>query len=188
MPVTFQPSANAATSSSWRTRRSPQVSRLTVAEAHQVAAVPRPQHHRQAGDVPGAILVVEDVEEPAVDDHVEGHGEMAEVQRAGDLESGRHVSCGLPAYLLNGARRHVDALGIRTVGASQSVAASSSRSSAPLESWSPARHTTHVDSRSRATTPTTSIEPSSRPDLRSVELEAAVGAGSCWSAGGFAHS
>src|SRR5580693_5531907 len=34
-------------------------------------------------------------------------------------------------------------------------------------------HTTHVDSRERATTLTTSTEPSPRPDLRSMELEAA---------------
>jgi len=34
-------------------------------------------------------------------------------------------------------------------------------------------HTTHVDSRRRATTPDTSTEPRPRPDLRSMELEAA---------------
>src|ERR1017187_4557258 len=57
----------------------PPVSRLAVAEAHQVATACGPQHRRQAGDVPGAILVVEDMEQPAVDDGVEGHGELAEV-------------------------------------------------------------------------------------------------------------
>ena len=36
-------------------------------------------------------------------------------------------------------------------------------------------HTTHVDSRERATTPATSTEPRPRPDLRSMELEAADG-------------
>src|SRR4029450_7009696 len=35
-------------------------------------------------------------------------------------------------------------------------------------------HTTHVDSRNRATTRTTSTEPWPTPDLRSMELEAAV--------------
>ena len=44
------------------------VSRLAVAEAHQEAGAAGPQHRRQAGDVPGAALVVEDVEQPAVDD------------------------------------------------------------------------------------------------------------------------
>ena len=35
-------------------------------------------------------------------------------------------------------------------------------------------HTTHVDSRKRATTPATSTEPSPRPDLRPMKLEAAL--------------
>jgi hypothetical protein len=34
-------------------------------------------------------------------------------------------------------------------------------------------HTTHVDSRNKASTPTTSTEPWPRPDLRSMELQAA---------------
>jgi hypothetical protein len=35
-------------------------------------------------------------------------------------------------------------------------------------------HTTHVDSRKRATTPATSTEPSPRPDLPPMKLEAAT--------------
>ena len=41
MPVTVQPSAKAARSSSWVTRRGPVFSRLAVAEAHQVAGAAR---------------------------------------------------------------------------------------------------------------------------------------------------
>jgi len=40
------------------------VSGLAAAEAQQVAAAAGPQHRRQAGDVPDAPLVVEDVEQP----------------------------------------------------------------------------------------------------------------------------
>ena len=54
------------------------VARLAVAEAGEVAVAAGPQHRRQAGHVPGAVLVIEDVEHAAVDDRVEGQAELFE--------------------------------------------------------------------------------------------------------------
>src|SRR5260221_10038652 len=70
------------------------VAGLAVAEAHQVAGAARPQGRLQAGDVPGAAVVVEDVEHPAVDDRVQGHAELPEAQHVTDLEAGGHVPPG----------------------------------------------------------------------------------------------
>src|SRR6202043_1363758 len=56
-----------------------EVAGLAVAEAHEVARAARPQHRRQAGDVLDAPLVVEDVEQPAVNDRLEGHAERPKV-------------------------------------------------------------------------------------------------------------
>ena len=47
-----------------------------VAEAGQVAAAAWAQHRRQAGHVPGAVLVVEDVEHAAIDDRVDGQAQV----------------------------------------------------------------------------------------------------------------
>jgi hypothetical protein len=54
----------------------PGVPGLTVAEADQVAEPARAQHRRQAGHIPAAVLVVEDVEDAAVDDRVEVQAEI----------------------------------------------------------------------------------------------------------------
>jgi hypothetical protein len=61
---------------------------LPVAEAHQVQAAARPQHRGQAGDVPGPVVVVEDVEHPAVDDGVEVQPQLSQAPGVGDLEAG----------------------------------------------------------------------------------------------------
>jgi hypothetical protein len=93
MPITLQPSANAMTSSSRRTGADP-VSGLAVAEAHQVTAAARAQHRCRAGEVPGALLGVEDVERPAVDDRVERPAELPQAQHVGDLQPGAHPGFG----------------------------------------------------------------------------------------------
>ena len=70
------------------TERSPQlalgdaarapVAGLTVAEAHEVKVATWTEDGVHGGDVPGAGGVVEDVEQPAVDDRVEGLAERVE--------------------------------------------------------------------------------------------------------------
>src|ERR1039457_353750 len=89
---------------------------LAVAETQQVAQAAGRRYRGQAGDVPCAPLIVEDVEQPAVDDRVEADAELPEVQRVGDLEPGRHASLGcFPARLRDGARRKVDTHDVRAV-------------------------------------------------------------------------
>jgi hypothetical protein len=70
------------------------VPRLPVAEAHQVAGTARAQHRRQALDIPGAVDVVEDVEQTAVDDRVEGQAQIGQAQRIADLEAGLDAARG----------------------------------------------------------------------------------------------
>jgi hypothetical protein len=63
------------------------------------------QHRREAGDVAGPVVVVEDVEHPAVDDGVEGHAELPEAQHVRDLEAGGQVPFrGLGTGPFDGAR------------------------------------------------------------------------------------
>src|ERR1019366_1002956 len=93
---------------------------LAVAEAQQIARAAGCRDRRQAGDVPGPPLVVEDVEQPAVDDRVEADAELPEVHRVGDLEPGQHASLGgFPARLRDGARRKVDTHDVRAVPGGQ---------------------------------------------------------------------
>ena len=67
------------------------------------------------GDVPGAGRIVEHVEEPAVDDRVEGRAERVEAERVEDLEAGVDAALdGLAAGDLDGARGDVDAEGAGT--------------------------------------------------------------------------
>ena len=118
IPLTVQPSLNAARSSSWRTRRGP-IAGLAVAEAHQVA-VP-PGSTEPGCDVPGAAVVVEDVEQPAVDDRVEGQAEPAEVQRVADLERAASPLGCLGAGPLDRQRGVVDPSVVRPCAAASRV-------------------------------------------------------------------
>src|SRR3984957_12131069 len=59
---------------------------LPIAEAHEVVSAGRPQHRREAGDVPGPVVVVEYVEHPAIDHGVDREAEAAEVEGVCDLE------------------------------------------------------------------------------------------------------
>jgi Class-II DAHP synthetase family len=61
---------------------------LAVAEADQVTVAAGPQHRGQAGYVPGPVVVVEDVEHPAIDDGVERHAKLPEAKHVPDLEAG----------------------------------------------------------------------------------------------------
>jgi len=98
----------------------PGSSGLAVAEAHQVAVAARAQHRRQAGHVPGAVGVVEDVEHSAVDDRVEGQVQVWKAQRVGDLEAGPQASFGrLLDGPPDGAPGDVDAHRVGTVGGGQ---------------------------------------------------------------------
>jgi hypothetical protein len=76
---TRHPSANEVLISSRVTRRGPPHTRLPVAEAQHDIATP-PWHHRlQAVDEGDAVVVVEDVEQPAVEHGVEGLAERRQV-------------------------------------------------------------------------------------------------------------
>ena len=68
--------------------------RLTVAEADQVAAAAGTQHRPQAGHVPGAVLVVEDVEHAAVDDRVDGPAQVRQPEHVTDFEASHQAPFG----------------------------------------------------------------------------------------------
>ena len=94
----------------------PEGPRLAVTEAQQVTVAAISQHRRQAGHVPDAVFVVEDMEDPAVDDRAEGQAEVSGVQRVGDFEAGVQASFeGLAAGPLDGKRRQVDTHRVRPV-------------------------------------------------------------------------
>ena len=59
---------------------------LAIAEAHQVASAGWSQHSREAGDVPGPVVVAEYVEHPAIDHGVGSEAEAAEVECVCDFE------------------------------------------------------------------------------------------------------
>src|SRR5262249_56899418 len=83
----------------------PPHTRLAVAEAHHVVAATWLDNRGQARDVPGPGSVVEDVEQPAVDDGVEAFAQALQVQRVSDLEPGRQAPFrGLAARFLDGQR------------------------------------------------------------------------------------
>src|SRR6185295_11814369 len=94
--------------------------RLTIAEARQVAAAARAQHRRQAGHVPGAVLVVEHVEHAAVDDHVEGQAQVRQPEHVTDLEASYQAPFGrlLPGPP-DGEAGPVDPERVRAVGGGQ---------------------------------------------------------------------
>ena len=64
------------------------VPELAVAKAHEVKAATRAEDGVHSADVAGSRGVVEDVEQPAVDDRVEGQAEVGQAQGIGDLEAG----------------------------------------------------------------------------------------------------
>ena len=86
------------------------VAGLTVAEAHEVKVATRAKGGMHSRDVLGASGVVEDVEQPAVNDGVEGLAKPVEVERVEHLEAGVDAALGgLVAGDLDGAGRDVDA-------------------------------------------------------------------------------
>src|SRR5262249_58157423 len=72
---------------------------LAIAEAHEVASAGWSEHSREAGDVPGPVVVAEDVEHAAIDHGVDSEAEAAEVECVADFEPrgqpalGRFLAC-----------------------------------------------------------------------------------------------
>jgi hypothetical protein len=99
----------------------------------------------QSRDVVGASGVVEDVEQPAVDDGVEGLAERVEVEGVEHLEAGVDAALGgLAAGDLDGARGDVDADGAGAVSAARMVCSpvpQPASSSAPVSVPASARRT-----------------------------------------------
>ena len=108
-----QPEPNAAAQLAFGDSARAPVTRLTVAEAHEVKVTAWPENGVEGGDVPGAGVIVEDVEEPAVDDRLEGLVERVEAQRVEHLEDGLDPAfSGLALGDLDRARGDVDAEGV----------------------------------------------------------------------------
>ena len=111
-----QPEPNAARNSPSVTPAGTPVAGLAVAEAHEVKVATGAEDGVHSRDVPGASGVVEDVEQPAVDDGVEGLAERVEAKRVEHLEAGVDAALGgLAAGDLDGARGDVDAEGAGAV-------------------------------------------------------------------------
>src|SRR3984893_5435314 len=83
---------------------------LPIAEAHQVASAGWSQHSREAGDVPGPVVVAEYVEHPAIDHGVDSEAEAAEVECVCDFEPRGQPALGrFRARPRARGRRNVDA-------------------------------------------------------------------------------
>ena len=121
------------------------VAGLAVAEAHEVKVATRAEDSVQSRDVPGAGGVVEDVEQPAVDDRVEGLAERVEAERVEHLEAGVNAALGgLAAGDLDGARGDVDAEGVGAWSAARIVCSpvpQPASRSAPVSAPASARRT-----------------------------------------------
>ena len=66
-----QPEPNASAQLAFGDATRAPVTGLTVAEAHEVKVTAWTENGVDGGDVPDAVVVVEDVKEPAVEDRVE---------------------------------------------------------------------------------------------------------------------
>ena len=94
--------------------------RLTVAKTHQVKVTVWTENGVDGGDVAGAGIVVEYVEQPAVEDRVEGLAERIEAHRVEHLEGGIDPPLsGLALGDLDRARGDVDAKGVGTAKCSE---------------------------------------------------------------------
>jgi hypothetical protein len=83
---------------------------LPIAEAHEVASAGWSQHGREAGDVPGPVVVAEYMEHPAIDDGVGSAAEAAEVECVRDFEPRGQPALGRSrARPRDRGRRDVDA-------------------------------------------------------------------------------
>lgn len=90
----------------------PPVARLTVAKAHEVKVTAGTQNGAQGRDVPREVGVVEDVEQTAVEDGVEGLAERVETQRVEHLQDDLGPTVGgLASGNLNRARGDIDSEG-----------------------------------------------------------------------------
>jgi hypothetical protein len=97
------------------------VAGLAVAEAHEVEVASRAQDGVQRSDVLDAsVVVVKDVEQPAVNNRVKRLAERVEVACVEHLEAGVDVALGgLVASDLDGARGDVDAEGLGAASCSE---------------------------------------------------------------------
>ena len=88
MDSTTQPSAKLARISAWVSRRGPEISRLMLAEAKHVVAATGWDDCGQALHEPDPLVVIEHVEQAAVENGLELFVQAGKVERIPDCEPG----------------------------------------------------------------------------------------------------